>query len=388
MSRTLHVLGAVALSFAIAAPNVRAEGTRPGRSAQGPPDIEFFVQAGCPHCARARAFLAALRRERPELTVFERDVSRDPEARRRLLELAAAHGVEQLGVPAFFIRGTLLVGFDDAATTGRDIRALLAETRPPPDTAGGAAARPDAVDTPVLGRLSAGRLGLPLFTVLVGLVDGFNPCAMWALLYILSLLVNLRSRGRMLAIGGTFVLVGGVLYYAFMAAWLEVFLLVGFSRAVQWALGAVAVFVGVVNLKDFFAFRRGLSLSIPESAKQPLYARMRRVLSAENLAGALIAVGVLSAMVNVVELLCTAGLPAVYTQILSAQDLPRWSHHGYLALYTAAYVLDDSLVLGVATVTLSRHRLQEQGGRWLKLLSGSVILLLGVALLVRPQWLH
>lgn len=383
----------VALTFSLAAAGV-PPGATPEKRAQQPAqehsDIEIFVQAGCPHCARAKEFLAVLRRERPHLTVIERDVSRDPDALRRLRGLAAARGVEQLGVPAFYIRDMLLIGFGDAETTGRTLRALLAAAGAVPPEPPGALTplAPDVLDAPILGPLSASKLGLPLFTVLVGLVDGFNPCAMWALLYILALLVNLQSRVRMLAIGGTFVLVGGVLYYAFMAAWLEFFLLVGFSRAIQAALGTVAVFVGLFNVKDFFLFQRGLSLSIPESARQPLYARMRRVLSAENLAGALIAVGVLSAMVNLVELLCTAGLPAVYTQILSAHELPRWSHHAYLGLYTAAYVFDDSLVLAVATVTLSRRRLQQRGGRWLKLLSGVVMLALGMALLLKPEWLR
>jgi glutaredoxin len=356
------------------------------------PDIEFFVHTGCPHCARARAFLSSLQSEQPHLRIVERDAA-EPEALRRLVELAQAQGIEPLGVPAFWIRGTLLIGFDQPETTGRQIRRLLAalSSATPRDSAvvRGAAPAPsaDVIETPVLGPLSASRLGLPLFTVLVGLVDGFNPCAMWALVYILSLLVNLQSRTRMFLVGATFVAVAGLLYYGFMAAWLEVFRLIGFSRTLQAALGGTAVLVGLVNLKDFWAFGRGFSLGIPSAARQPLYARMRRVLTAENLAGALVAVTILSVMVNVVELLCTAGLPAVYTQILSALELPPWRHHAYLGLYTAAYVLDDSLVLGIATMTLSRRRLQERGGRWLKLLSGAVMLVLGATLLVKPEWL-
>jgi threonine/homoserine/homoserine lactone efflux protein len=213
--------------------------------------------------------------------------------------------------------------------------------------------------------------------VAVGLLDGFNPCATGALLLVLSLLVNLQSRAKMLVVGGTFVLVAGLLCYAFMTAWLELFLLIGFSRTLQWALGGIAIAIGLVNAKDFWALWRGPSLSIPGAARQSLYARMRRVLTAENVVGAIAGVAVLSAMVNVVELLCTAGLPAVYTQILPAHDLPRWSYFGYLGLYTAAYILDDSVVLAVATVTLSRRTLQERGGRWLKLLSGVVLLALG-----------
>ena len=192
----------------------------------------------------------------------------------------------------------------------------------------------------------------------------------------------------MLIIGGTFVLVGGVLYYAFMAAWLEVFLLIGFSRAIQWVLGGFAIAIGLVNTKDFWALRRGPSLAIPAAARESVYARMRRVITAENLTSAIVGVVLLSAMVNVVELLCTAGLPAVYTQILSAHGLPRWVYYGCLGLYTAAYILDDGLVLAAATVTLRRSRLQERGGRWLKLVSGAVMLALGLVLILKPEWLR
>lgn len=115
---------------------------------------------------------------------------------------------------------------------------------------------------PWLGRVSAGELGLPLFTLAIGLLDGFNPCAMWVLLFLLSLLVTLRDRFAMALLAGTFVIVSGLVYFAFMAAWLNLFLLVGLSRPVQLTLGALATGIGAVNVKDF-AFRRGLSLSIP-----------------------------------------------------------------------------------------------------------------------------
>jgi hypothetical protein len=191
-----------------------------------------------------------------------------------------------------------------------------------------------------------------------------------------------------LLIGGTFVLTSGALYFAFMAAWLNVFLLVGVSRPIQLVLGAVAILIGLVNLKDFIAFGRGISLSIPESARPAIYARTRAVLKAENTLGALGAVVVLALLVNAVELLCTSGLPAVYTQVLASQDLPSWQHYGYLALYNVFYMLDDSLLLAAAVVTLRLSKLQERGGRVLKLVSGAVMLLLGLALTLRPEWLE
>jgi glutaredoxin len=241
------------------------------------------------------------------------------------------------------------------------------------------------IELPWFGRVSARKLGLPAFTVAVGLVDGFNPCAMWVLLFLLSLLVNIKSRRRMLAIAGSFVLVSGLAYYAFMAAWLNVFTLVGLSRVVQIVLGVMALVIGAVNVKDFFAFEKGISFSIPDRAKPGIYARVRAIVRAESLGAAIAGATVLAVLVNVIELVCTAGLPALYTQVLVQQGVSRGERYGYLALYNLAYMLDDSLMVGIAVVTLGKRKLQERAGRWLKLLSGAVILLLGSLLIFAPQ---
>ncbi len=246
----------------------------------------------------------------------------------------------------------------------------------------------NAVDVPLFGRLSAKKLGMPLFTILIGLVDGFNPCAMWVLLFLLSVLVNLRDRWKILAVAGTFVVISGVAYFAFMAAWLNVLLLVGFLRPVQIALSILAIVVGLIHVKDFFAFKQGISLSIPESAKPGIYSRVRRIVLAEHLMAAISGAMVLAVLVNIIELLCTAGLPALYSQVLSLQNYPPWKNYAYLGLYILAYMFDDSLMVGVVVVTLGRKKLQETEGRWLKLISGLVILLLGIVLLLRPEWLE
>jgi thiol-disulfide isomerase/thioredoxin len=350
------------------------------------PDIEVWTAEGCPYCEAGLAFLEELARQRPDLRIVVHDVGGDAAALARLREEAGRHGVTALGVPAFHVRDRLIVGFGGAETTGALLASLVTVPRPSAPPSPGPAPE-DSVTVPFLGRLSARDVGLPAFTIALGLLDGFNPCAMWVLLFVLSLLVNLKDRVRMLLIGGTFVLVSGVAYFAFMAAWLNVFLLVGVSRATQVVVGVIAGVVGAINIKDFFAFRRGPSLGIPEAARPGLYARMRRIVQAENLAGALAGVVVLALLVNVIELLCTAGFPAVYTRVLTLRALPRWEYYGYLALYNAAYVVDDGIMVAVAVATLSRLKLQERGGRWLKLVSGVVMVALGLVLVAAPRWL-
>jgi len=346
-------------------------------------DLEVFVRAGCPHCEAAKVFLDELQHERPSLRIAIYDVAENSVARRRLATLAGERGLDNLGVPTFLIGTELIVGFLSADTTGIEIRARLdrlnQDTTPHPAVEG--------IRTTWFGELRVRDLGLPLFTIVIGLLDGLNPCAMWVLLFLLSLLVNLRDRLKMALIAGTFVAVSGLMYFAFMAAWLNMFLLFGLSRPIQIGLGGIALLVGAVNVKDFFALHRGISLSIPESAKPGLYARIRGILQAEHLFGAMAGIVVLAGLVNLIELLCTAGFPALYTQILTLQQMPSWEYYGYLGLYNLAYIFDDSLMVIIAVTTLSRRKLQERAGRWLKLGSGIVMAGLGGILLVRPDWL-
>lgn len=412
--------------------------------------IRAFVRAGCTHCRDAKRFLSELQKRWPALRVELFDVSVDSAAQRQMTELANRYGVRVSTLPAIEVFNGMVVGYDTDATTGRHIENLVREAsqsgidvpdqrphkqsrspRPshvfvraeigqnapfaqlrlsrageqpggevpddlPPvaeeETTAEAPREPAApiegIQLPGWGMLRVRDLGLPAFTFVVGLVDGFNPCAMWVLVFLLSILVNVRSRAKILAIAGTFVVISGLAYFAFMAAWLNVFLLVGYARPLQIALGLMAVLIGLINVKDFVAFKRGLSLSIPEAAKAGIYARVRKIVTAEYLGAAVAMAVVLAIGVNVVELLCTAGLPVVYTQILTLQQLPAWQNYAYLLLYNLAYMLDDSLMLGAFVITLSHRKVQEREGRWLKLASGLVILALGVVMLFRPDWLE
>lgn len=370
--------------------------------AMQPADIEVFVREGCPHCASAKEFLASLQQQRPQLKIVIRDVLKDPAAMARLQELAAKQPDSVARVPAFAVRGQLLIGFSVEANTGQLILDSLDRTYPGnpasgnvqgscatqtqltcgPDTAIPAQKQETFVFSFLDYQLSLEQLGLPLFTLALGLLDGFNPCSMWVLILMISLLATMHNRPRMLAIAGTFVVVEGIAYFAFMAAWLNLFLLIGLSRISEIIIAMLAMVAGAIHLKDFWRFGWGITLSIPAAAKPGIYARMRHVMQSRSLAAALLGVIVLAILVQIVELMCTSGLPALFTRILTLQQLSTASYYGYIALYDLAYMLDDVIVLSIGVITLSQHRLQEREGRWLKLISGLVMLVLGLYLLL------
>lgn len=340
--------------------------------------MEVFVREGCPHCAAAKAWLPELIAQRGDLEVRLRAVDEDADARSALENYSRMAGIWPPGVPTFVVHGRVLVGFDTPEVTGPDIHRLI-DNQPPPQT---------GIQLPWLGYVDAGDTGLVLFTLAVGLIDGFNPCAMWVLLFLLSLLVHLKDRGRMALIAGTFVLSSGVVYFAFMAAWLNIFQWVGMSTTLRWVLAAIAVMIGAVNIAEFFRRKDRFLLSIPESVKPGLYSRVRGIIQSHALLPALLSVILLALLVNTIELLCTAGFPAMYTAVLTEQSLPATTYYGYLLLYIVAYIADDSVMVALAVLALSSNKLSPHSGRILKLVSGLVMAGLGVVLIIRPGWLY
>jgi hypothetical protein len=226
------------------------------------------------------------------------------------------------------------------------------------------------------------QIGLPLFTVAMGLLDGLNHGSTWVLVLMISLLSPMKNRPLMLAITGTFIAVQGIVYLILMAAWLKLSLLVDISRMSQIAIAAIALLAGAAYFKKYMYLGKIISLSSNEIAKPGIYTRIRKIVQTESLAAALLGTAVLAVLVQLGEFSYTSVFPALYTRILTLHQLGSLSNYGYLLLYDLAYMLDDVIVLTAGIVTLSQSRPQEKNGRVLKLISGMVMVGLGVYLLL------
>ncbi len=358
--------------------------------------LTLFWGEGCPHCEKEKAFLKDLRARHPGLSVREYEVWKHRENAALFRAVLRSAGVSQAGVPATVVGVSVFMGFAGRTRAGieaaveRCLRegcpdgvALLGAERPAAPSG-----REGAVRVPLLGTVDPARVSLPVFTVVVAGLDSFNPCAFFVLLFLLSLLVRARSRGRMLLIGSVFVLFSGLVYFVFMAAWLTVFMIVGGLAEITAAGGAVALVAGGINVKDFFFFRRGVSLTIADSAKPKLFERMRGLLRTTSLPALLAAAAVLALSANAYELLCTAGFPMVYTRVLTLHGLTAGQYYRYLALYNAVYVLPLAVIVLLITATLGARKLTEWQGRKLKLLSGLMMMSLGMILIAKPELLN
>jgi len=348
--------------------------------------LVFYWGTGCPHCEHAKPFVQMLAAEYPAVTIETVEIRRDPAQRRRFLAHMAALQAGPPAIPAFVVHDAVVVGFQPGQTEAA-VRNLL-DTALGRTAGTGAAAGPVVVSLPLLGTLDLAHGSFPAFTVAIGLVDGLNPCAMWVLLVMLSILLHVRSRARLLLFGATFVVMSGVVYFLFMTAWTGLFALAGMSRLLTQALGAALLGLGLINLKELVWFRTGPTLTIPDAAKPGLYRRARSIAAAASLPAAFLGIAALAFVVNLIELGCTIGLPAVYTRILTLRVEPSTSRYAYLVLYNLAYVVPLALIVLAYGLTLHRFVLTEGGAKVLKTISGVLLTVFGVLFLLRPELLQ
>ncbi|MFM7150305.1 MAG: hypothetical protein ACKO23_10725 [Gemmataceae bacterium] len=398
-------------------------------------NLYIFWSATCHRCPKGIEFARGLEKKYPWLQITWYEISAHETNKDHYRNMASSLGKVAGQVPAFFFCKDLEIGWDSPETTGARIEKTLVRWHdslqkhykakksssltpknsgvpalvffslfmnqdggppvegldlPPELEAELAPPKEDkmAIKVPVWGEVDANRLSLPTLTVVLAGCDAFNPCAFFVLLFLLGMLIHTNSRWRMLLVGGIFVFFSGLIYFLFMAAWLNLFFVVGHMRIITLAAGVLAILAALINIKDYFWFKQGISLSIPEQVKPGLYQRIRRLMHQTSFVQLLGGTVVLAVLVNLYELLCTAGFPMVYTRVLTLRDLSSGQYYLYLALYNLVYVLPLAAIVIGFSFTLGSHKLSEFEGRVLKLVSGMMMLVLGVVLLVEPEWLN
>ncbi len=386
---------------------------QPAAAPQSTVHVYLFWSPTCPHCARARRFLRSILPTIPgaRLHSYQLDSNEGREA--AFVALSLRYRNDPPAIPLVIIGDYAFVGYADDATTGREMEQRIRhclmkpckdpvpeilvqatgkgvhDLEPPPlsDARHVRPKLPDEVYIPGWGSIETRTLSLPMLTIVLGAVDGFNPCAMWVLVFLIGLLLGLEDRARMWAYGGVFLLTSGAVYFAFMAAWLNVFLLVGSLNWIRWSVGVFALGAGGYYLREFVHNPEAVCKVGSPGEKQRIMDRLRPAVTERSFVMAIAGIMVLAVAVNMIELLCSAGIPAVYTQVLALSDLSPAAYFGYLTLYIAVFMLDDALIFVAAMLTLHVTGLAGAYARWSHLVGGLALIAIGVLLIFRPEWL-
>ncbi len=372
-------------------------------------NLYLFYRDDCPHCHEEQDFLERLEKENTNINIIKTEVIKSKEGREMYVKTVDRLNVEMSGVPLLVIGDEYIVGFKDDETTGERIKELIAqysigncknevdflkehqhenclvESACVEDKGCELGIveekdRPVMEKIPFLGEVNLKSFSLPLLTFIIAATDGFNPCAMWVLLFLISLLLGMKDRKRMWLLGGIFILTSGFVYFLFLAAWLELVMFIGTVFWVQITIAVVALVSGAFHLREWWKNKDGVCKVTGGEKRQKVFTKIKKVIKEKSLFFAILGIIILAFAVNLVELVCSAGLPAVYTQVLVSASLSSWEYYAYLFFYILVFMLDDMIVFAIAMKTLELKGISTKYTRYANLVGGVVIFLIGLYL--------
>lgn len=352
-------------------------------------EVHFFYHPACVQCKQQKSFNRELMGRYPSVQFIYHNVT-TPEGSTLFVQYAERLGIplSELVVPATFFGEYHFIGFSSAQTTGKEIeRALEAYI-----TGQAATTRektvPTRVSVPIIGDINVVDYSLPTLAVVLGLADGFNPCAMWALGYLISLVIGMNDRKRIWILVGSFVFASGVLYFLFMTAWLNAFLLIGYVRPLTLIIGLVAIGVGANNIQVYIKTKGALTCDITSTrTKEKTKDRIKRLVTSPITVTTIFGILALAFVVNSIEFACSSAIPAIFTQVLALKQLPALKYYAYILLYDAFFMLDDLIIFGLAAFAVS-STLGTRYAKLNKLVGGAVLLALGLGLTFMPGMLR
>jgi len=369
--------------------------------------VYFFWGNGCPHCATEEKFLRALEKDYPTLTIRNFEVWGSAKNREIFKNVGQKLGADVKGVPFTVVGDRFIGGYYTDDTTGAEIRDYITACLqtscvdvvsnlaplPPekkPDTPkinpweDAPKSLPREVNFPIIGKINLTTLSLPIITVIIGTLDGFNPCAMWVLLFLISLLLNLQDKKRRWLLGSTFIVTSSLVYFFFMAAWLNILLFIGFVVWVRLAIAIFALGAGAFSLHKFRQHHTGCVVENNEKRKKT-FEKLKKITYDKSLLVALFGIVALAFAVNLVELLCSAGFPAIFIQILALNHLPPIQYYLYILLYILFFMLDDIVIFVIAMKTLEATGISTKYAKYSHLIGGILMVLIGALLILKPE---
>ena len=243
---------------------------------------------------------------------------------------------------------------------------------------------------PVLGKIDAKKVSLPIMAMVIGFVDGFNPCAMWVLIFLISMLLGMKDKKKMWILGLTFLIFSGLVYLLFMLAWLNIAVSLSSIRWIQLIISAVALIGAFVNLRSYFksVIKKDEGCEVVDNKKRKkLMERIKKYTSEKSLLLAMLGVMALAFSVNLIELACSAGLPLIFTQVLALNNLNALQYGIYIFIYLLFFLIDDIVVFVIAMKTFELTGISTKYTKYSQLSGGLIMLIIGLLMIFKPSWL-
>lgn len=364
--------------------------------------IHFFWGKGCPHCEKEKEFLTQIEKKYDNLEILDYEVWNSQENLNLLKKIGQKLEADISGIPFTVVGENYFSGWLDEKTSGAKLESLIicAKENKCKDVVSeiknGSESEikntkndklPETITLPFFGAIELKNFSLPVLSIIIGALDGFNPCAMWVLIFLISFLIGMKDKKKMWIFGLVFIGASAFVYFIFMTAWLNLILFLGFIVWIRIIIGLIAIGGGIYNLREYFINKNATCKVADENKKQKIIEKLKHYVYEKNFWLATIGLIMLAFSINLIEAVCSAGLPVVFTQILTLSDLPTWQYYIYILIYVFFFMLDDIIVFALAMYTFRITGLTTKYTRYSHLIGGILMAIIGLLLIFKPEWL-
>ena len=369
--------------------------------------LYFFYGDGCPHCAEEEKVLLPELEKDKDLKIVKLETWYNEENMKLLDKVNETYNLKSRGVPCNIIGDTAISGYNEY--NANKIKRAIAYYKENNyvdniekiknnekvtindkfDKEEDKTDKENTIDVPLIGKFNVKNVSISTAAVLIGLVDGFNPCAMWVLLFLISTLIGMKDRKKMLILGFTFLLTSGLVYFIIMFSWLNIVVSVSTSIIFRTLIAIFAVGAGIYNLYNYYKSLKeddGCEV-VSKEKRKTIFKRIRKFTHEKRFIIAILGIMALAISVNIIELLCSAGLPVVFSELLAINNITGTKAILYNILYIIFFMLDDIVVFLLAVKTMDVVGFSTKYNKYSHLIGGLIMLLIGLLLILKPEWL-
>lgn len=371
--------------------------------------INLFYSQTCPHCAAEKEFLNEYAKENSNVKLKLYEVTTNEYNANLLANVKGTLNVTHNYVPYTVIGEIGLTGYSDniksqiehfvekyqtedyydlvSVVEEKGEAISLEKDNNDDNTEVTEKKTDDTIKLPLLGEVEKNKISLPLVAVVIGFIDGFNPCAMWILIFLISMLLSVKSKKRRIGLGMIFLLSSGLVYLLFMGAWLKVMTSTVQISFVQKIIGIIAIIGAIWNVKGYYDIKNkeiGCSVTNEEDKKKTMI-KIKQAVSQNSFVLAAIGLVGLAFSVNLVEFACSAGWPVIFTELLALHNLSKMSYLIYILIYIFFYMIDDIIIFVIAMVTLEVTGISNKYNKYSHLIGGVLMLIIGLLMIFKPN---
>lgn len=343
-------------------------------------NIYLFYSKICPHCQKEEKYFETLKEKyQDKINIYTYEVTENKTNNEIMKSLKKELKENSQGVPFTIIGSKTFLGYDESLNERIEntIESYLDENTKTDNT----------YTIPILGKIEAKNASIILIAIILGFIDGFNPCAMWILLLLINMCISIKDKKKMLIVCLTFIITSGIIYFLSMLGIGFILDLTTISY-IRNIIAILAIILGIYNLYTYLKTRKQTGCHVVKKEKRKtIITKINNILNNKNTLLMFGGTIILATSVSLVEMACSLGFPTIFLELLSINNIHSFLKVTYLLIYILFYLTDDIIVLFLSIKAFETKGISTKYNKYVHLIGGLIMILMGVLLIFKPEWI-